>query len=78
MDPATPTPKTPPATRKPMLRPMEKVMLGMTGFFALGIIIFGFLPPDGFRGMVMTGYVLLFVAFIYNPFGVKDRQNRNG
>ena len=59
---------------QPMLKPMEKVMLGMTGFFALGIVIFGFLPPNGFRGMVMTAYVLLFVAFIYNPFGVKDKQ----
>ncbi len=68
---------TEPTPRKPLLKPMEKVMLGMTGFFALGIIIFGFMPPDLPRGMVMTLYVLGFVFFIYNPFGVKDRQRRS-
>lgn len=53
---------------------MEKVMLGMTAFFLLGVAIYSLLPSGQIRGMGITAYVVLFVMFLYNPFGVKDKR----
>lgn len=59
---------------QPILRPMEKVMLGMVAFFAIGVALYSLLPTGQVRGMGIAAYVVLFVMFLYNPFGVKDKQ----
>jgi multisubunit Na+/H+ antiporter MnhG subunit len=63
------------SSKSTILRPMEKVMLGMTAFFLLGVAIYSLLPSGQIRGMGITAYVVLFVMFLYNPFGVKDKRS---
>ena len=59
--------------QKPLLRPMEKAMLGMTAFFILGIVLFGNLTPGPIRGYAMTLYCFAFVWFFLKPFGLADK-----
>ena len=52
---------------------MEKAMLGMTAFFAIGIVLFGNLTPGPIRGYAMTVYCFAFVWFFLKPFGMVDQ-----
>ncbi|MDH4379086.1 MAG: hypothetical protein QE263_04175 [Vampirovibrionales bacterium] len=76
----TPTAPQPDATLeeakpavKPLLRPMEKAMLGMTVFYLVGIVIFGNVTPGPIRGYTMTAYCFAFVWFFLKPFGLVDK-----
>ncbi len=52
-------------------RPIEKAMIGMTGVWIVGILIYGFVPPGAPRTLAMLLFIGALAYYIYNPLGFK-------
>lgn len=58
------------------LRPLERVMLMMAGFYVAGVLIFGFLTGP-VRVIAMTIFVCAFTYFLFSPICTRDRISKD-
>lgn len=65
-----------PLKKQSGLRPMERIMLLMAGFYVAGVLIFGFLEGP-VRGIAMTLFVCAFTYFLFSPICTRDKVTRS-
>ncbi len=54
-------------------RIMERVMLGLTGIWILGIVVLSFVPEGNVQDVLIVLFVALVWWFLFNPIGVPKK-----